>query len=102
MSLRSRFLRCKSALSLHCVPLTSQVHVPFKRYWLRHSIAIWVELPVYAVRARRYRAAAQCLLAEAVHFGGLAVLWRLNSVATAWVFLLPFVISSFALMFGNW
>ena len=72
------------------------------RYWLRHGVAVWGELPLYAVRKGRFNAAAQCLAAEAAYCCMLAALWRLNAVATLWVFLLPFVISSFALMFGNW
>ncbi len=72
------------------------------RYWLRHGVAIWVELPLYALRKRRYGAAGRCLLAEAAYCAATAALWRVNNVATTWVFLLPFLISSFALMFGNW
>lgn len=72
------------------------------RYWLRHGILIWVELPVYALRKRRLCAACRCLAAELSCCAAMAALWRLNSVATTWVFLIPFVVTSFALMFGNW
>ena len=37
-----------------------------------------------------------------IYFAFLRYLWSLNSVATAWVFVAPYFITSFALMFGNW
>jgi len=48
------------------------------------------------------RLAISCGLVEVAYLGGLALLWRVNWVATLWVFVLPFVVSSFALMIGNW
>ena len=61
-----------------------------------------MELPLYALHRRRFAAAGKCLAVEAAYLGAMAALWRTNSIATTWVFLLPFVVSSFALMFGNW
>lgn len=57
---------------------------------------------MYAARKRRLGAACRCLAAELSYCAAMAALWRLNSVATTWVFLVPFVLTSFALMFGNW
>ena len=48
------------------------------------------------------RLVVSCTLAEVAYLGGMALLWRANWVATLWVLVLPFVISSFALMIGNW
>ena len=45
---------------------------------------------------------SRCLMAEAAYCAAMLALWRLNSVATTWVFLVPHVVTSFALMFGNW
>ena len=56
----------------------------------------------FAVTRKRYTWVAKSLLAQLAYFSMLALLWRLNAVATLWVFVVPFFASSFALMFGNW
>ena len=48
------------------------------------------------------RLVVSCTLAEVAYLGGLVLLWRANWLATLWIFVLPFVVSSFALMIGNW
>ena len=50
----------------------------------------------------QWRQAATSLTLEAVNLAGLVLLWRFNAAATLWVLLIPLVVSSFALMFGNW
>ena len=39
---------------------------------------------------------------EATYWGAIRALWALHPTATLYAFLLPFCVSSFALMFGNW
>ena len=73
-----------------------------RRYWLRHGVGAWVELLVYALRRRRYRLFAESLLAEGLYLGALRALWLWRPAATLWVFLIPYAITSLALMFGNW
>lgn len=72
------------------------------RYWLRYGLGIWVELPLYALRRGRPGWAARCAGAELAYWAVVAALWRVNAVATLWVLLLPFALSSFLLMAGNW
>lgn len=72
------------------------------RYWLRHVVAGLIEVPVYAMYRQRYELAVQCIVTEALYLSLLRLLWVLNPVATFWVFLLPFLTTSLALMFGNW
>ena len=48
------------------------------------------------------RLALCCAAAEGAYLGGLALLWRANAVATMWLLVLPFFITSFGLMIGNW
>ena len=48
------------------------------------------------------RLATGCALTECAYFGGLALLWRANPVATMWLMVVPFLITSFGLMIGNW
>ena len=72
------------------------------RYWARHACAAWLEVPWYACRAQRWQLLAQCLATEA---GCLAAVWLLASwsaAAALWVFIVPYLLTSLALMFGNW
>lgn len=72
------------------------------RYWLRYCIGSWVELPLYAVQTRRLRLAAACLATEGAYLVGVAAAWCVAPVATLWTLILPFFVSSLALMLGNW
>jgi hypothetical protein len=61
-----------------------------------------LELPLYAARRGRSREAATCAVSMACYWAGTALLARRCWVATLYTLLLPFVVSSLALMFGNW
>ena len=56
----------------------------------------------YALRRRQYKALVRCLLAELLLFGVLRILWLWRPAATLWVFVIPYMVTSLALMFGNW
>jgi len=60
------------------------------------------ELPWYAVRRQRYADAARALLSLCVFLSVLRALWVRCWVAALYTLLLPFLLSSLALMFGNW
>ena len=62
----------------------------------------WGEVLVYALRRRRYLLLAQSLLAEGLYLGALRAMWLWRPVATLWVYLIPYAITSLALMLGNW
>ena len=72
------------------------------RYWLRFLLAIWVELPLYALRRKRYAVLRESLAVICVYALAVSCLWRINSTATIWAVLVPYVVTSFALMIGNW
>eukprot|EP00884_Botryococcus_braunii_P009755 jgi/Botrbrau1/18781/Bobra.0386s0098.2 len=74
----------------------------FLRYWLRHVVAGMLEVPIYALYRQRYEMAAQCFAMEILYLSLLRLFWILNPVATFWAFVLPFLTTSLALMFGNW
>ncbi|KAL3145753.1 hypothetical protein ABBQ38_015132 [Trebouxia sp. C0009 RCD-2024] len=74
----------------------------FLFYWVRYLVGIWLELPLYAMKARRWGMAGQCLSMELLYFALVTALWHLNTAATVWTLVVPLVITSFALMFGNW
>lgn len=71
----------------------------FLHYWLRFLFCIWVELPLYAWRKRRYDQMIYALLGS---FGYFLLLAYLDCQPTFWVFWLPLLSSSLTLMFGNW
>ena len=61
-----------------------------------------MELLAYALRRRQYRALARCALAETLLLGTVRMLWLWRPAATLWTFLIPYMVTSLALMFGNW
>ncbi len=72
------------------------------RYWFRHAALAWVELPIYAVSCRRYKLAAQVVAAEVLYGLYVYAMYQWKPVATLWLFTIPYVLSTLAMMFGNW
>src|SRR5947209_2787692 len=72
------------------------------RYWLRFLALGCLELPLYAWRRRRRSTAAAAACNMAVYWAAVEALWLRNPVATLYTLLLPYALSSFLLMFGNW
>ena len=57
--------------------------------------------PHRCLRYRRWGLLTASMAAEAAWFGGCAAAWRANPRAALWVLLLPYLLSSLALMFGK-
>ncbi|KAK9827672.1 hypothetical protein WJX81_006702 [Elliptochloris bilobata] len=74
----------------------------FLLYWLRHAVGGLVEVPLYAVRRRGWALAGRCVASEAAYLGAVAALWRARPTATLWALVVPYFVTSLALMFGNW
>jgi len=74
----------------------------FLCYWLRFTTAIWFQLPYYAWRRKRYGLVYRNVAATILTMVGVYFLYNWKPVATLWVFIIPFFLTSFALMFGNW
>lgn len=75
----------------------------FGYYWLRFVVLIWVDLPYYAIRTRRWEWCAALsggLTAWVVVQVYLAAYVSLG--ATLWCFGLMYIIAMSALAFGNW
>ena len=72
------------------------------RYWVRFWLGTWLELPAYAAQKRRYGYMAGTLATESLYWAALVVLYRFHPTATTWALVVPFFVSTFALMFGNW
>jgi len=69
---------------------------------MRYTFAIWFQLPFYAIKRRRYYMAFKNVVLTAIFFFWVSHLYKFNPIATTWVFIAPFLVSSFLLMFGNW
>lgn len=75
----------------------------FLLYFIRFSCLIWVELPVYVVRTKRWVFFRRLMLALVVYFVGVGMLARYVSFhATMWCFIAPYVAAMTAMSFGNW
>jgi len=71
-------------------------------YWMRYTFAIWFQLPYYAWKRERYSLFFHMIGWFCVYWVWMYVLSRISPIATLWVFLIPFLLSSFFLMLGNW
>lgn len=59
------------------------------------------QVPLRCLRYRRWGLLAASCAAEAAYFAAGAAAWRANPRAALWVLLIPYCISSLALMFGK-
>ena len=65
-------------------------------------VGTWVELPLYAATRGRPEWTARAAAGGLGYWLMIGALFRVNAVAATWTLLLPFLVSSFCLMFGNW
>jgi fatty acid desaturase len=72
------------------------------KYMLRYVFLIWFELPYHLIQRKRYKVASRCLVGALAFFVSIYYLFELRPISTLFVFILPTVILSFALMEGNW
>lgn len=69
---------------------------------MRYTVLGWVEVPYQAIKSRRYKLFAECTAAECAYIFTVHSVYTTAPCFCTWVFIVPFIISSFALMFGNW
>ena len=74
----------------------------FVYYWMRFALMIWIELPAYAWRRKRYALSMRLWFCEFLYFTLIGKLFEWNPTATFWVFLFPVMTNSALLMYGNW
>jgi len=74
----------------------------FVQYLFKYMVGGWFVLPIYAAKKKLWSLLGEVLAVEAVYLVLVYSLYQHNHVATTWVFIVPFCITSFALMFGNW
>src|SRR5260370_29620014 len=76
--------------------------VDFLRYFLRFFFGALFQLTRYFAGKRRRALMIRCIIGELTFFAGIFVLFFVDWRATIAVFVLPFVITRFAMMTGNW
>jgi fatty acid desaturase len=74
----------------------------FLHYWARFSFGSWVELPYHCWRKNNLQLFVQACTCSILFFTVMITGFSIDAVGTLMVFAIPFVIVSFALMFGNW
>jgi len=74
----------------------------FLCYWFRFTFAIWFQLPYYAWRRRRYNLLIKNAVAQNTFLIMLYFLYQWKPVATFYIFIAPFFVTSILLMLGNW
>ena len=84
------------------MPFRRDSAVGFARYFLRFFFAILLELLSYLGRKGRRGLMIRAAVGELSFYAAMAGLFFVNWRATLFVFFLPFVISRFAMMAGNW
>eukprot|EP00413_Alexandrium_margalefii_P016183 CAMPEP_0204531980 /NCGR_PEP_ID=MMETSP0661-20131031/11469_1 /ASSEMBLY_ACC=CAM_ASM_000606 /TAXON_ID=109239 /ORGANISM="Alexandrium margalefi, Strain AMGDE01CS-322" /LENGTH=379 /DNA_ID=CAMNT_0051538179 /DNA_START=75 /DNA_END=1214 /DNA_ORIENTATION=+ len=75
----------------------------FFRYWFHFAVMIWVELPYYCFKTKRYEWMSKAVLGLFVWLLAVVCLARyVNFLATVWAFIVPHVFSMSIMAFGNW
>ncbi|CAI5942692.1 unnamed protein product, partial [Closterium sp. NIES-64] len=72
----------------------------FVVYWLRFWLLSPFEMPLYAFRTRRYGACVKSAVSISL-YSSLLLLFFVAPIATLWVVFVPFCLTSFLIMFGN-
>jgi len=75
----------------------------FLRYWLHFAVLIWVELPYYCFKTKRFEWMGKLLLGLVVWLVPVVLLARFVSfTATLWAFIIPHIFAMSVMAFGNW
>jgi Fatty acid desaturase len=74
----------------------------FLRYFFRFFFMVTVELSTYFVRTKRRSLMVRCLTGEFVFLAAVAALLWWNWEAAVSVFVMPYLVTRFGMMAGNW
>jgi len=76
----------------------------FLHYWFRFLFFAPLELPLWVIRHHptEYKLIAQVISYPIAYYGSIGLLFSTFPVQTLYVFVIPYLVISFALMFGNW
>jgi fatty acid desaturase len=75
----------------------------FLRYYFRFAALIYVELPIYCIKTKRYKNMMRIVPGVVVWAGGIFTLATFVCFwGTFWVFIMPTFVAFLAMSFGNW
>lgn len=75
----------------------------FGSYWLHFVALIWIELPLYAMKTKKWTWFWTLVMGLAFWLSTIALLaTHVSFLATMYCFMIPYVIAMTALAFGNW
>jgi fatty acid desaturase len=75
----------------------------FLRYYLRFACLIYLELPLYCIKTKRWQWMRRSLAGVTIWVSMIIFLAKMvNFWATFWVFIMPIFVCFLALSFGNW
>lgn len=74
----------------------------FLAYWLRHALCSLVELPLYCIRRQRWDLLGKLVLGGVLWITVVTAMYGVAPVQTKWILIIPYLVTSFLLMFGNW
>lgn len=74
----------------------------FLFYWFRFWFACWIELYYYGLRRGRFALVAYAATCTSVYITAIVKLSAINFGATMAAFVVPYCITCFLLMLGNW
>mmetsp|Transcript_124612 Transcript_124612/g.360459 ORF Transcript_124612/g.360459 Transcript_124612/m.360459 type:complete len:380 (-) Transcript_124612:66-1205(-) len=75
----------------------------FGKYWFRFVVLIWIELPYYCFRTKRWNWFAAAMGGLLSWLAVVVTLMRyVSPLATTWVFIVPHIVAMSAMAFGNW
>lgn len=97
---------CENNMSPHDVsstmPYQRDSKVDLLKYMFRYLFLIWFELPYHLIQQNRQKVAIRSTFGSLVYFISIYFLFGFRPISTLFVFVLPTVILSIALMEGNW
>jgi hypothetical protein len=76
--------------------------VDFLQYFGRFFALIWIELPLYFLRSRKYSLAVNSFVSEMASYAFIYCLATLNFRPTLFVLIIPMIQMRIGLMIGNW
>jgi len=83
-------------------PYDRSTVVGYLQYWGYWMIAIWILTPYYLYKKRLWKLVRKCAGNLSGFIFAMIVLYMINPLATFYVFLLPLMLATFFLSFGNY
>jgi fatty acid desaturase len=74
----------------------------FLFYWFRFTFGIWIEIPYYCIKSKRYQWLPKVACGISIWLTAILLTSIFSSVVAIWVFIVPFFTSFLPMSLGNW